>query len=104
MGAPLVGTWAIIEIKDPDSNEIVAHKIRFCARSEEPGINLSEMLSERWGKNSGAKNLPDSSAEGGALFEFPIGPWLKNDEMEDIVNKRIMEWFFDKDDSNSDGK
>jgi nanoRNase/pAp phosphatase (c-di-AMP/oligoRNAs hydrolase) len=96
MGAPLTGTWALIEGEDG------ACKIRFCARSEEPGINLTEHLQKRFGRNSGAKNLPDGTGEGGALFEFPTGPWLKDDEMEEIVNRRIIEWFFDKDDKSDE--
>lgn len=97
IGAPLVGTWAIVEVKGPTGE--IALKIRFCARSEELGINLADELQKRFGKSSGAKILPDGTGEGGALFEFSTGPWLREDEMEEIINKRIMEWFFDREES-----
>jgi len=94
VGAPLAVTWALVEKKERDTGEI-ALNIRVCARSEDYTTNLAEALGARFGRKSGAKTLPDGSAEGGALFEFPVGPWLKEDEMEAIVNKRIMEWFFE---------
>lgn len=98
VGAPLVITWALVEIKDPHTKEIVP-KIRVCARSEDHTTNLAETLSTRFGQKSGAKTLPDGSAEGGALFEFPVGPWFKDDEMEEIVNRRIIEWCFEGDET-----
>ena len=93
VGAPLVVTWALVEIKDSQTKEVIP-KIRVCARSEDYTTNLAETLNARFGKQSGAKTLPDGSAEGGALFEFPVGPWFKDDEMEEIVNRRIIEWCF----------
>jgi nanoRNase/pAp phosphatase (c-di-AMP/oligoRNAs hydrolase) len=97
VGAPLAVTWAIVEIKDKVSGD-TSLKIRVCARSEDYTTNLGEQLAARFGDKSGAKALPDGSAEGGALFEFPgVGPWAKDDEMEEIVNRRIIEWFYDKD-------
>jgi nanoRNase/pAp phosphatase (c-di-AMP/oligoRNAs hydrolase) len=95
IGAPFAGVWALVETHVGVTNDTVL-KIRFCARSEELGINLASELQKRFGKNSGAKILPDGTGEGGALFEFPAGPWLRDDEMEEIVNKRIIEWFFDR--------
>jgi hypothetical protein len=89
-------TWALIEVKDKTTDDINL-RIRVCARSEDYNTNLPDTLSSRFGKKSGAKTLPDGSAEGGALFEFPVGPWLKDDEMEEIVNRRIIEWFYDQD-------
>ena len=98
IGAPLAGTWAVIEVKDPQTNEITL-KLRFCARSEEIGINLASTLQARFGKNSGAKILPDGTGEGGALFEFPTVQWIEDYEMEEIAHKRIMAWFFEMDES-----
>ena len=99
VGAPLAVTWAMVEVKDRVTGDTTL-KIRVCARSEDYTTNLGETLGGRFGDKSGAKTLPDGSAEGGALFEFPgVGPWLKDDEMEEIVNRRIIEWFYDQDDS-----
>jgi nanoRNase/pAp phosphatase (c-di-AMP/oligoRNAs hydrolase) len=95
VGAPLAVTWAVVETKSATTGEVVS-KIRVCARSEDYTTNLSEALRTRFGDKSGAKILPDGSAAGGALFEFPgIGPWVAEVEMEDIIHRRIMEWFFD---------
>ncbi|MGD9728566.1 MAG: bifunctional oligoribonuclease/PAP phosphatase NrnA [Nitrospira sp.] len=99
VGAPLAVTWAMVEVKSADTGETTV-KIRVCARSEDYTTNLGETLSARFGDKSGAKSLPDGSAEGGALFELPgMGPWLKDDEMEEIVNRRIIEWFYDQKDT-----
>lgn len=99
VGAPLAVTWAMVEVKNKETGE-TSLKIRVCARSEDYTTNLGEILLARYGDKSGAKTLPDGSAEGGALFEFPgMGPWLKDDEMEEIVNRRIIEWFYEQDDS-----
>lgn len=95
IGAPLALTWAVVEKKGKDA----AHTIRVCARSEDYITNLAETLGNRFGPQSGAKTLPDGSAEGGALFELPMGHWFKEDEMEEIINRRIIEWFFETDDS-----
>lgn len=98
VGAPLAVTWAMVEVKG--SNGETTLKIRVCARSEDYTTNLVDTLGDRFGEWSGAKTLPDGSAEGGALFEFPgVGPWLKDDEMEEIVNRRIIEWFYDREDA-----
>jgi len=99
VGAPLAVTWALIEKKER-TGEITLN-IRVCARSEDYTTNLAETLGNRFGKKAGAKNLPDGSAQGGALFEFPVGPWLKDDEMEEIVNRRIIEWFFEREESST---
>ena len=97
VGAPLAVTWAVVELKDKISGEI-ALKIRVCARSEDYTTPLGETLSDQFGDKSGAKSLPDGSAEGGALFEFPgVGPWVNDSEMEELIHKRIMEWFYDQD-------
>jgi nanoRNase/pAp phosphatase (c-di-AMP/oligoRNAs hydrolase) len=99
VGAPLAVTWAVVEVKDKTTGEITL-KIRVCARSEDYTTPLGETLSDRFGDKSGAKSLPDGSAEGGALFEFPgVGPWVSDSEMEELIHKRIMEWFYDKDPS-----
>jgi nanoRNase/pAp phosphatase (c-di-AMP/oligoRNAs hydrolase) len=104
VGAPLAVTWAMVEVKNLDTGEHTL-KIRVCARSEDYTTNLPDTLGARFGDKSGAKTLPDGSAEGGALFEFPgMGPWLKDDEMEEIVNRRIIEWFYDKEDSVRDAE
>jgi nanoRNase/pAp phosphatase (c-di-AMP/oligoRNAs hydrolase) len=96
VGAPLAVTWAVVETKG-QTGEIVP-KVRVCARSEDYTTNLSEALRTRFGDKSGAKILPDGSAEGGALFEFPgVGPWVVEGEMEDLIHRRIMEWFFEQD-------
>lgn len=101
VGAPLAVTWAVVEIKDKTTGEI-ALKIRVCARSEDYTTPLGETLSDRFGDKSGAKSLPDGSAEGGALFEFPgVGPWVNDSEMEELIHKRIMEWFYGNEDSGS---
>ena len=101
VGCPLAVTWAMVDTKDPDSGEISA-KIRVCARSEDYTTNLGETLGARFGDKSGAKTLPDGTAEGGALFELPgMGPWLKDEEMEEIVNRRIIEWFYDREESST---
>lgn len=98
VGAPLAVTWAVVETKGVDGKP--ALKIRVCARSEDYTTPLGETLSERFGDDSGAKSLADGSAEGGALFEFPgVGPWVSDSEMEELVHKRIMEWFFDREES-----
>jgi nanoRNase/pAp phosphatase (c-di-AMP/oligoRNAs hydrolase) len=99
VGAPLAVTWAVVEVKDKTTNETTL-KIRVCARSEDYTTPLGETLSERFGDKAGAKSLPDGSAEGGALFEFPgVGPWVSDSEMEELIHKRIMEWFYDTDES-----
>jgi len=103
IGTPLVGTWAVIEVKHPRTGE-TSLRIRFCARSEELGINLVDELQKRFGKSSGAKILPDGTGEGGALFEFPTVSWITDAEMEEIAHKRIMEWFFDRDESQGDAE
>lgn len=101
VGAPLAVTWAVVEVKDKVSGEITL-KIRVCARSEDYTTPLGETLADRFGDKSGAKSLPDGSAEGGAMFEFPgVGPWVSDSEMEELIHKRIMEWFYDKDESNN---
>lgn len=98
VGAPLAVTWAVVETKT-QTGEIVP-KVRVCARSEDYTTNLSEALRNRFGDKSGAKILPDGSAAGGALFEFPgVGPWVIEGEMEDLIHRRIMEWFFDGEES-----
>lgn len=99
VGAPLAVTWAVVETKNAQTGEVVP-KVRVCARSEDYTTNLSEALRTRFGDKSGAKILPDGSAEGGALFEFPgVGPWVVEGEMEDLIHRRIMEWFFDKEEA-----
>jgi len=99
VGAPLAVTWAVVEVKDKVSGEITL-KIRVCARSEDYTTPLGETLADRFGDKSGAKSLPDGSAEGGAMFEFPgVGPWVSDSEMEELIHKRIMEWFYDKEES-----
>ncbi len=98
IGAPLALTWAVIEVKDPVTNEVTL-KVRVCARSEELSINLAEKLFVRFGQRSGAKILPDGTGEGGALFELPVVPWMTDDEMTEIVGKRIIEWFYDKEEA-----
>jgi len=102
VGAPLAVTWAVVEVKDEVTKEITL-KIRVCARSEDYTTPLGETLSDRFGDKSGAKSLPDGSAEGGALFEFPgVGPWISDAEMEQIVHRRIMEWFYDREEQPSE--
>jgi len=99
VGAPLAVTWAVVEVKDKTTGDVTL-KIRVCARSEDYTTPLGETLADRFGDKSGAKSLPDGSAEGGALFEFPgVGPWVSDSEMEELIHKRIMEWFYDKDES-----
>lgn len=94
VGAPLALTWAMVEVKDPSTGSTTT-KIRVCARSEDYTTNLAEALGTPFGNKSGAKTLPDGTAEGGALMEFPgLDPWLKDGEMEEFVNKRFIEWFF----------
>ena len=94
VGAPLALTWAMVEVKDPTTG-LTTTKIRVCARSEDYTTNLAEALGTPFGNKSGAKTLPDGTAEGGALMEFPgLDPWLKDGEMEEFVNKRFIEWFF----------
>lgn len=101
VGCPVAVTWAMVDTKDPETGEVTA-KIRVCARSEDYTTRLGETLSERFGDKSGAKTLPDGTAEGGALFELPgMGPWLKDEEMEEIVNRRIIEWFYEREESSS---
>lgn len=103
VGAPLAVTWAVVEVKDKATGEITL-KIRVCARSEDYTTPLGETLSDRFGDKSGAKSLPDGSAEGGALFEFPgVGPWVSDSEMEELIHKRIMEWFYETEDSSTEG-
>jgi len=94
VGAPLALTWAMVEVKDRTTGSTTT-KIRVCARSEDYTTNLAEALGTPFGNKSGAKTLPDGTAEGGALMEFPgLDPWLKDGEMEEFVNKRFIEWFF----------
>ena len=94
VGAPLALTWAMVELKDQATGTTTT-KIRVCARSEDYTTNLAEALGTPFGNKSGAKTLPDGTAEGGALMEFPgLDPWLKDSEMEEFVNKCFIEWFF----------
>lgn len=103
VGAPLAITWAIIESKDRETGDVIL-KVRVCARNEDYTVNLADTLFGRFGRNSGAKILPDGTGEGGALFELPaLGGWLKEEEMVEIIDRRIIEWFFDAEEpSNTD--
>jgi nanoRNase/pAp phosphatase (c-di-AMP/oligoRNAs hydrolase) len=104
VGAPLALTWAMVEVKDSTTGNTTT-KIRVCARSEDYTTNLAEALGTPFGNKSGAKTLPDGTAEGGALMEFPgLDPWLKDGEMEEFVNKRFIEWFFGSTTATSDSE
>lgn len=102
VGAPLAITWAVVESKDRETGDTIL-KVRVCARNEDYTVNLAETLFGRFGRNSGAKILPDGTGEGGALFELPaLGGWLKEEEMIEIIDRRIIEWFFDAEEPASD--
>ncbi len=96
-GVTMAIVWGVIEIKNPTTGD-TSKGVRVCARSEDITTNLGSFLKERFGKASGAKLLPDGQAEGGALVQLEVGPWLKEDEMIEIIGRRIREWLFDAQD------
>lgn len=82
-------TWAVVAHNDKKS-------VRVCVRSEDLNLNLSERLRERFGHKSGAKTLPDGAAEGGALIELEVYDWIREEEMVELIGRRIQEWIFDE--------
>ena len=94
-GVTLAIVWGVVELKNPETGE-TSKGVRVCARSEDITTNLGSFLKERFGKASGAKLLPDGQAEGGALVQLEVGPWLREDEMIEIIGRRIREWLFDE--------
>lgn len=81
--------WAVVVHNDKKS-------VRVCVRSEDLTLNLSERLKERFGQRSGAKTLPDGAAEGGALIELEVYDWIREEEMVELIGRRIQEWIFDE--------
>lgn len=94
-GVTMAIVWGVVELKNSSTGE-TAKGVRVCARSEDITNNLGDFLKERFGKASGAKLLPDGQAEGGALVQLEVGPWLREDEMIEIIGRRIREWLFDE--------
>lgn len=93
-GVTMAIVWGVVEIKNPTTGDL-SKGVRVCARSEDITTNLGSFLKERFGKASGAKLLPDGQAEGGALVQLEVGPWLREEEMIEIIGRRIREWLFD---------
>lgn len=94
-GVTLSIVWGIVESKNDDTAE-VTKGVRVSARCEDITLNLSEFLKERFGQSSGAKLLPDGIGEGGAYVPLVVGPWLREEDMPEIVSRRINSWIFDE--------
>jgi nanoRNase/pAp phosphatase (c-di-AMP/oligoRNAs hydrolase) len=75
-GVDLVIVWGIVDKKI----------VRISARCTNLTLPLGEFLRARFGANAGAKLAPDGLSEGGATFEFSLGPLIVESNRESAIS------------------